>query len=132
MYSRSYSEDKATILVPESYGGTALYEDVHTSVENDTETDQIEYTETGSIGIDTAAKDNLDAPKATEAGLFSGFMSKLPFGNIFGNFFGNGKFGLQKIGTEEILIIATAAFLFFSSDGDRECAILLLLLLFIN
>ena len=37
-----------------------------------------------------------------------------------------------NIGTEEILIIATAAFLFFSKGGDRECALILLLLLFIN
>ena len=36
-----------------------------------------------------------------------------------------------KIGLEEILIIAAAAFLFFSKDGDIECALMLLVLLFI-
>ena len=39
---------------------------------------------------------------------------------------------LDKIGFEEILIIAIAAFLFFSADGDRECALILLALLLIN
>lgn len=39
---------------------------------------------------------------------------------------------LEKIGYEEILIIAIAAFLFFSADGDRECALILLALLLIN
>ena len=37
-----------------------------------------------------------------------------------------------KIGTEELLIIALALFLFLSKDGDKECAIILFLLLFIN
>ena len=39
---------------------------------------------------------------------------------------------LDKIGFEEILIIAIAAFLFFSADGDKECALILLALLLIN
>ena len=38
---------------------------------------------------------------------------------------------LPAFGTEDILIIATAAFLFFSKSGDKECAIMLLLLIFI-
>ncbi len=39
---------------------------------------------------------------------------------------------LDKIGYEEILIIGIAAFLFFSADGDKECALILLALLLIN
>ena len=39
---------------------------------------------------------------------------------------------LEKIGFEEILIIAIAAFLFFSANGDKECALILLALLLIN
>ena len=38
---------------------------------------------------------------------------------------------VPKFGAEDILIIATAAFLFFSKSGDKECAIMLLLLIFI-
>ena len=43
-----------------------------------------------------------------------------------------GKLSFPKIGTEEILIIGLAIFLFLSRDGDKECAVLLLLLLFIR
>lgn len=39
---------------------------------------------------------------------------------------------LDKIGYEEILILGIAAFLFFSADGDKECALILLALLLIN
>ena len=39
---------------------------------------------------------------------------------------------LPKLGTEEILIIGLALFLFLSRDGDKECAILLALLLLIH
>ena len=60
------------------------------------------------------------------------FLSKLPFGSFLSDIGKNSKFSLQKIGTEEILIIATAAFLFFAKEGDKECAIMLLLLLFLG
>ena len=36
------------------------------------------------------------------------------------------------IGIEEILILATALFLFSSRNGDKECALMLLLLLFVK
>ncbi len=69
-------------------------------------------------------------------------------GGLFGGLFGGGSlFGggalsslfssggvksfISKIGTEEILIIATALFLFLSKEGDKECAIMLLLLLLV-
>lgn len=57
----------------------------------------------------------------------SSFLSDLPL------FKGLGGLGLSvpAFGTEDILIIATAAFLFFSKSGDKECAIMLLLLIFI-
>ena len=37
----------------------------------------------------------------------------------------------KKIGSEEILIAATALFLLFSKSGDKECAIMLIFLLFV-
>ena len=54
-------------------------------------------------------------------------------GRLFGfNFpFLNG-FSLSKFGIEEILLIATAIILFMSKDGDKECALMLLLLLFVS
>lgn len=39
---------------------------------------------------------------------------------------------LPEIGSEELLIIAVALFLLFSQNGDKECAIMLLLLLLVN
>ena len=42
------------------------------------------------------------------------------------------RISMPRIGSEEILIIAAAAFLFLSKNGDRECAVMLLLLLFIR
>ncbi len=127
MYTRPYTDDAKKILIPESYGGTALTgiperedargEDAHIG----------EHTEKSHT--DDASQVFCES-KAADAG--PSFLQRLGFGNLFGDIFRGGKFGLHKIGTEEILILATAAFLFFSKDGDRECAIMLLLLLFIS
>lgn len=71
---------------------------------------------------------------ATDEGVFAGF-GKIPLLSGLSGIFkgrGEGGFTLSKIGTEEILIIAAALFLFLSKDGDNECAIMLLLLLLIN
>ena len=134
MYSRSYTERGSGILIPESYGGTAFIE----------ETEEKTVTETPIVPELNGEKERAeksDLPTEEErredsvpvgASPLSGLFGKLPFGNLLGNVFGNGRLGLQSIGTEEILIIATAAFLLFSKDGDKECAIMLLLLLFIT
>ncbi len=61
--------------------------------------------------------------------------SKKSSGGFLEGLFGNLHIGLpslDKLGYEEILIIAVAAFLFFSEGGDKECAVLLILLLLIN
>lgn len=58
--------------------------------------------------------------------------------SVFHSLFGKG-FDLKNLsifkkgfGTEEILILGIAAFLLFSKDGDKECAIILLLSLFLS
>lgn len=116
MYTRSYNDEAEILRVPEGYSGTALQENIHT-----------EPCVTAPLE-DAPAKPN----ESVSAGLFGNLFSSPMLKGVLGGFLGNGTFGMPKIGTEEILIIATAAFLFFTSDGDRECAILLLLLLFIN
>ena len=105
IYTRDYPESVAQIGVPEHYGGTAFSE-----------------SETAPDESETVHKEIDDRAEPTGAfGLFGKFLPKgLP---ILRNF---------KLGTEEILIIAVAAFLFFSRDGDKECALLLLSLLFIS
>ncbi len=41
-------------------------------------------------------------------------------------------FSLPSLGAEEIILLCAAALLFFSKEGDRECALIILLLLFIK
>ena len=116
MYSRSfYPDTNERLTIPENYDGTALIE-------------------APPVIEDKAAEASVilpDTDKSQESTPAS--LGKIPF---LSGLFGGSKtdFGLKlpKIGTEEILIIATAAFLFFSKDGDRECAIMLALLLLIN
>ena len=127
MYTRSYPQEKSGIMIPESYGGTALREeDLHS------DTDIFESRE--SVGKNPWENEST-APNtesaATSAPPTFSFLSRLPIGGLFKDFFNFDTFSLQKIGAEEILIIATAAFLFFTKDGDKECALMLLLLLLI-
>ena len=111
MYSRSFFEREDSLPLPDGYGGTALSHDLHTDTpKND-------------------AEECKASVRPKEAGIlsriFPSLSDLLPIGN-------RGLFDSFSFGKEEILIIATAAFLFFSEDGDRVCAILLLILLFIN
>ena len=123
MYTRAYDENLG-IVIPESYGGTALRDDGYSENNEFLSEESNDKTANQKAGIppDKTAQTAKSEPTGS-------FFSKLSFKNFLGNFFDNGKFNLQKIGTEEILIIATAAFLFFSKDGDKECALMLLLLL---
>jgi hypothetical protein len=125
MYTRPY-DDNVGILIPESYNGTALREDSRRSEDIRDITDEKNDCAGNSENAHTAT-----TPDKKQDEPVGNFLSKLSSGNFLGGIFNNAKFGLQKIGTEEILIIATAAFLFFSKDGDKECAIMLLLLLFL-
>ena len=116
MYSRSfYPDTNERLTIPDNYDGTALIEAPPVIEEKTAE---------ASVSIP-------DIDKSEESTTVS--LGKIPFlSGIFGNSKLNLGIRLPKIGTEEILIIATAAFLFFSKDGDRECAIMLALLLLIN
>ena len=109
MYSRSYYPEDTHPSLPDGYDGVAFSE-----------------------GIDNITTDNQPSQEQKEAVSTSGGASILS--GLFGS---GGLFGIEgikmpKIGTEEILIIATAAFLLFSKNGDKECALILLFLLFIN
>ncbi len=125
MYSRSYYPETERMSLPENYDGTAFME--RPSAEQNEET------------VEASVSDNADSQvfKGTDE---HRHRQQSPFENIplLSGIFGKGGLfgglGLHSptIGTEEILILATAAFLFFSKSGDRECALILLLLLFIN
>ena len=102
MYTRSYG-DNPPLSLPDGYSGTLL----------DTEPER----------RDIESEPTVEA-SANAGGLFAGV------GGL-GSLFNFRRLGEVKIGTEELLIAAVALFLLFSSNGDKECAIMLLLTLFI-
>lgn len=120
MYSRTYYPEGAERLsLPESYSGTAFIE-------------QTPVFEPEEPLMETSSP--IESPNDEGESVMAS-LGRIPFlSGIFGKggLFGEGSLKLPKIGTEEILILATAAFLFFSKNGDRESAIILLLLLLIN
>ena len=124
MYTRTYSDDHHGILIPDSYGGTAFTDGLKGEPsppdESDLQTCQDEAQGT-SAAPSTATKVSASAEESK-----SHFLSFLP--NIF-NF---SNLSLQNLGKEEILIIAAAIFLFLSKEGDKELAIMLILLLFLG
>ena len=128
MYTRSYDENLG-ILIPESYSGTALREDQRS--DEDVEPNNERHAEETFRYNTEPGGDGLHRQKGGEGEAKETFLSKLTSKGFLGNIFNNDKFSLQKIGSEEILIIAAAAFLMFSKNGDKECAIMLLLLLFL-
>ena len=107
MYTRNYFSDAGAL--PTSYDGIALRENQE---------------EPKPVPEDTPVYS--EAHHRDDRGGSRGFLEGL-FGNLH-----IGLPSLDKFGYEEILIIAVAAFLFFSEGGDKECAILLILLLLIN
>lgn len=123
MYSRSYYPDGSVkVTPPDNYDGTAFSEKALPPPSDATEVSFVEH------GEEKPTK-----PRDEESVLTS--LGKMPFlSGIFGDggLLGGLNLKMPKIGTEEILILATAAFLFFSKDGDKESAIILLLLLLIN
>lgn len=131
MYTRSYGEEKS-MIIPESYGGTAFREEPPASEDTASQEESARVSappHNNPWDITDSQKE--DAGDAAEAGIFS----KLPLGGIFGGIgkvFGKDGFHFPKIGTEEILIIAAAVFLLFTSDRDFECSLMLLFLLFIT
>lgn len=125
MYSRSFYPTEGS-SPPENYSGTAFSEPapLFDPPLPDSSPDE--------PALSNSVTENFEEgkEKSEPAGLFnipllSGLLRGSGLGGTFSDLF-------SKIGIEEILIIAVAAFLFFSKDGDTECAILLLLLLFVK
>ncbi len=114
MYSRSYyPEDNQLPTLPDNYDGIAF-------------ADQMDgiMTDNEPTSAQSQAREET-VPTSGGLSFLSGILGK-------GGLFGFEGIKMPKIGTEEILIIATAVFLLFSKNGDRECALILLFLLFIN
>ena len=126
MYTRSYFTEDKKIEIPEKYDGNAFREDSTHPKDNST-SEAISNEETDEESIETSARSGVSS-------IFGSLPLSRLFSGLQGSFFkDNNLFGACKtIGTEEILIGAVALYLFFSKDGDRECAIMLLILLFIH
>ena len=107
MYTRNYF-DGGEAGMPRGYDGIALRGEV------------AEPEETVSAAIVSNEVKSTDGKSG--GGILTGLLGNLHIGIP----------SLDKIGYEEILILGIAAFLFFSADGDRECALILLALLLIN
>ena len=121
MYTRSYTgEANAPTVLPENYSGVAFSE-LNNAKNPDTGETSPEITEHSEAGHE-----------AVSGGVFSPAREGGFFGKLFPGGLSSLGISFPKIGGEEILIIATAMFLFFSADGDREFALILLLLLLIN
>ena len=129
MYTQQYDRETAKISVPNNYSGNALLETFEIKQEKGSADKNQNFNETGEIRTEEKESEVMAKPK--DKPFFSSVFKNLPFGNLFGgfDFFKNGKI---KLGGEEIIIAAVALFLIFTSDGDTELGIMLLLLLFIS
>ena len=103
MYTGRYSSD-GDVEIPEGYDGTML-----------SERDEVNAPDIEAREPSTTA--------GILSGIFPGGIEKILGFPILKDF---------KIGIEEILIGATALFLLTSRNGDKECALMLLLLLFVR
>lgn len=126
MYTRTYFTEDEKTKIPENYDGNAFRSEISAAV---TEENRQEYKEDG---IDEAEYES-----ASKSIRFPSLFEKLPLKKLLGFFRiqqkdeceSDGAFGF---GIEEILICALALYMFFSKDGDKECAIMLAILLFIR
>ncbi|MBR5139730.1 MAG: hypothetical protein IKV16_01620 [Clostridia bacterium] len=126
MYTRSYlCEDKAP-EIPENYDGNAFkYEKTDTRI---VENEFFEEKEDRQKNQECESR-----PKEIRLPSILEKLQIKRLGALFGIEGAGEKSGDHiRIGTEEILIIAIALYMFFSKDGDKECAIMLAILLFIS
>ena len=128
MYTRNYfGEGDEGINPPEKYGGIAFSQPSEKEAEA---TSTTIFEEKKQNPWETAQRSEVKKKEGgsifsplTKSPLLGGVLEGIPFLS---------ELKLPKIGTEELIIIGTALFLFFSKEGDRECALILLLLLLIN
>ena len=149
MYARSYYPEKDPETgIPKNYGGTALREPPAPEVPPPEAPPAQKAPGEPAKECDVEcnappANKNpweLPPPKKGHGGIFDSlFGTLLPKepGGIFstiGTWLTGEKKGADesRLSTEDLLILAVAAVLFFSKFGDKECALMLLFLLFIR
>ena len=131
MYTRSFHSDEG-IKIPDHYNGTSLLNQAPSEpsriakelprgemkISPTEESIEEEVCACEAISEQTNAREKSDILK----GIFA------PIGRLFPSLTAI----IAELGTEEILLIGLALFLFFSESGDRECALILLALIFIK
>ncbi len=130
LYSRSYyPKDNAPGSLPENYDGTAFSDQEAVKPELPYEAPDFipESNEEPAESVSSVPVGAGDSVRGFNLPFLSG-LGKLSLGGLFG---GEGSI-FSDFGMEEILILAVAAYLIFSGSGDIECAVMLLLLLFIS
>ena len=115
MYSRSYEASEG-VKIPTNYDGTAFTPPGDT--EPPAEGGRAEEAGAFSHG-------------GGQGGLFSSLFDKFPIASFLPKlgFPELSRLKMPEIHGEEILIICVALFLLFSKNGDKECAVMLLILL---
>ena len=135
MYTRAYSESDVKLSIPENYDGTAFLKKEEPPQARPIPPSVSEPKCSPRSDFPSAEKEAFAPSEPTEGGEsgISSLIRRIPFGRLLGER-GCGSIHLDrfKIGSEEVLIIVIALFLLFSREGDKECAIALLILLFIN
>ena len=127
MYSREIYRDRSdeVISIPQNYSGSTFQKEESPPKDNGVQENAAEQRGNAADTEQASAE-----PKG--AGMLGGLGRLLEGGRVFKGGFLNGLSDTVKhIGTEEILLIALALFLFLSKDGDKECALMLVLLVFI-
>ena len=134
MYTRSYSDKESPVSIPENYDGTAFGENTKDFESEEEITSKVAFAPPFFAGEEEEKQKNAESAEA-----FSPLTNKFSLKSLFpeGGFLGSLKksfprISSPKIGTEEILLAALALYLFLSKDGDKECAIMLIILLFIG
>ena len=132
MYTRTYFTDDKKIDIPDNYDGNAfekstpVLEAASIQPTENVRSDQAEKEETEPEDI--AASVGTSAASLFGAIPFKRIFSSAPLSYLKGKIFTNKS---VKFGSEEILISLIALYLFFSDSGDKECAIMLAILLFL-
>ncbi len=108
MYTRSIDPMGQELRIPSNYDGSLL--------------GGMERQDDGGIHTtDVPTSTTEEAPRVRN-----------PLSSIFDGFIKNGRFSLQSFDFEDLLLIGIGLYLLFSHEGDKECGILLLLLLFVT
>ncbi len=140
MYTRSYQKGEADeIRIPENYNGTAFMDD-DDAVKFKTpepsqpspkqpEDDQPVFAQNKNPWEDTSAP--TEEKKEEESVDVMGVLKKFPVPNLIQKYIPSLNI-FDSFGTEELIILAVALFVLFSGTKDKECAIILFLLLFIK